>query len=31
MPAEWHQTRWWDWYMSKDRKKRMDPSFSDKN
>ena len=27
MTVAWHPNRWWDWYMSKDEKKEIDPMF----
>ena len=27
MPITWHPNRWWDWYMSEDEKKEIDPMF----
>ena len=27
MPVVWHPDRWWDWCMSKDEKKEIDPMF----
>ena len=27
MPVEWHLNRWWDWCVSEDKKKEIDPSF----
>ena len=27
MPAVWHLNRWWDWCMSEDEKKEIDPMF----
>ena len=31
MPAAWPPTRWWDWCMSEDQKKGIEPIFTDKN
>ena len=30
MPVAWHPTRWWDWCMSGDENKEIDPIFTDK-
>ena len=30
MPVAWHPTRWWDWCMSEDENKEIDPIFTDK-
>ena len=27
MPVSWHSNRWWDWCMSVDEKKGIDPFF----
>ena len=27
MPVVWYPNRWWDWCMSKDEKKEIDPMF----
>ena len=27
MPIPWHPKRWWDWCMSEDDKKEIDPKF----
>ena len=27
MPAVWHPSRWWNWCMSEDEKKEVDPMF----
>ena len=27
MSAAWHLNRWWDWCMSEDQKKEIDPIF----
>ena len=27
MPVAWHPNRWWDWCVSEDEKKEMDPMF----
>ena len=27
MPLGWHPDKWWDWCMSEDEKKEIDPSF----
>ena len=27
MPVAWHSDRWWDWCMSEDEKKEIDPMF----
>ena len=27
MPAVWHSNRWWNWCMSEDEKKEIDPMF----
>ena len=27
MPVGWHPNRWWDWCMSEDKKKEIDPMF----
>ena len=27
MPVAWHQIRWWDWCMSENEKKEIDPMF----
>ena len=27
MPVAWHHNRWWDWCMSEDQKKEIDPMF----
>ena len=27
MPVAWHPDRWWDWCMSEDEKKEIDPMF----
>ena len=27
MPAVWHASRWWNWCMSEDEKKEVDPMF----
>lgn len=29
MPATWHPTRWWDWYMIEDEKKEIELFFID--
>ena len=29
MPIAWHANRWWDWCMSKDEKKEIDPMFNE--
>ena len=31
MPVAWHQTRWWDWCMSEDQEKGIEPIFTGKN
>ena len=31
MPVPWNPTRWWDWCMSEDEKKGIEPIFTDKN
>ena len=31
MHAAWPPTRWWDWCMSEDQKKGIEPLFTDKN
>ena len=30
MPAVWHLNRWWDWCMSEDEKKEIDPMLIEK-
>ena len=25
MPVAWHPNRWWEWFMSDDEKKEIDP------
>ena len=30
MPVAWNSARWWDWCMSGDEKKEIDPLFTDK-
>ena len=30
MPAAWHPTRCWDWCLSQDEKKKVEPSITDK-
>ena len=30
MPVAWNPTRWWDWCMSEDVKKEIEPIFTDK-
>ena len=27
MPGAWYPNRWWDWSMSEDEKKEIDPIF----
>ena len=27
MPVAWHPDRWWDWCISEDEKKEIDPIF----
>ena len=27
MPVAWHPNRWWDWWVSEDEKKEIDPMF----
>ena len=27
MPVAWHTNRWWDWCVSEDEKKEIDPMF----
>ena len=27
MPVAWHPDRWWDWCISEDEKKDIDPIF----
>ena len=27
MPVAWHPSRWWDWCVSEDEKKEIDPMF----
>ena len=27
MPVAWHPNRWWDWCLSEDDKKEVDPVF----
>ena len=27
MPLAWHPDTWWDWWMSEDEKKEIDPMF----
>ena len=27
MPVAWHPNKWWDWCMSEDEKKEIDPVF----
>ena len=27
MPVAWHSNRWWDWCVSEDQKKEIDPMF----
>ena len=27
MPVAWHPDRWWDWCMSENEKKEIDPMF----
>ena len=27
MPAAWHPNRWWDWCVSENEKKEIDPMF----
>ena len=29
MPVAWHPNRWWDWCVSEDEKKEIDPMFID--
>ena len=29
-PVVWHKTRWWDWCLLEDEKKRIEPTFTDK-
>ena len=31
IPLAWNSNRWWDWCMSEDEKKVVEPSFTDKN
>ena len=30
MPLAWYPNRWWDWCMSEDEKKEIDPMFIEK-
>ena len=30
MSVAWNSARWWDWCMSEDEKKEIDPLFTDK-
>ena len=30
MPVAWHPARWWDWCLSEDEKKGVEPIFTDK-
>ena len=30
MPVAWHPTRWWDWCLPEDKKKGMEPIFTNK-
>ena len=30
MPVAWNPTRWWDWCLPEDEKKRIEPIFADK-
>ena len=30
MSVAWHPTRWWDWCISEDQKKEIEPNFTDK-
>ena len=30
MPVPWHPRRWWDLYLSEDKKKEIEPLFTDK-
>ena len=30
MLVAWHPTRWWDWCISEDEKKEIDPIFIEK-
>ena len=27
MPVTWHLVKWWDWCISEDEKKEIDPTF----
>ena len=27
MPVTWHLDKWWDWCISQDEKKEIDPTF----
>ena len=27
MTVAWHSKRWWDWWVSEDEKKEIDPMF----
>ena len=29
MPIAWHASRWWDWFMSENEKKEIDPMFNE--
>ena len=29
MSAAWHPKRWWDWYVSEDEKKEIDPVLTE--
>ena len=30
MPVVWYPIRWWDWCMSEDEKKEIEPIYTDK-
>ena len=30
MPVAWHPTRWWNWCLPEDEKKRVEPIFTDR-
>ena len=29
MPIAWHPKRWWNFYMSEDEKKEIEPTFTE--
>ena len=29
MPVSWHPNRWWDWCVSEDEKKEIEPIFAE--